>query len=194
VSGASGAVGHIAVQLFKLCGCHVVGTTRSLAEKGSFLQSLGVDAIVDIHQLQEINTPAASVPLQQSIKEACPDGIDIFFDLVGGLLLDCVICTMNPGGRIITVGQAAANDPQPRPYSLTKMQHIISNQLCLQGFSLEEFPPHRHLEALRRISSWLAAGKLVAKEHVVPGFKHVGEGLSLLLSGNVSGKILVKAI
>ena len=175
VSGAAGAVGNVAVQIAKLKGLRVIGSAGS-AEKVEWLRSLGVEAF-DYRE-----TPA---------KEALADGIDVYFDNVGGAQLEAALFALRPFGRVIACGAIAGyNDERPEP-GPRNLAFIVSKRLRIQGFivtdHLDRFP-----EFVAEVGPWLRDGKLVSRETVVEGLENVPMAFAGLFHGHNVGKMLVR--
>ena len=185
ISAATGAVGSAFAALAKARGCRVVGIAGG-AEKGRYaVEELGFEACIDY----KLHPDAAS--LSKALKEACPDGIDGYFENVGGMVLDAVLLRMNAFGRIALCGMIAGYDGQPLP--LTYPALILTNRLKVQGFIVSE---HMEIwpEALKELGALVATGKLHPRESVAQGLDAAPEAFLGLLKGKNFGKQLVKLI
>jgi len=185
VSAATGAVGSAFGALAKARGCRVVGIAGG-AEKCKYaVEELGFDACIDYKQHKD----AAS--LSKELKEACPNGIDGYFENVGGMILDAVLTRMNAFGRIALCGMIAGYDGQPLP--MTYPQLILTNRLKIQGFIVSE---HMEVwpEALKELGTLVATGKLRPRETIAQGIAAAPESFLGLLKGKNFGKQLVKLI
>jgi NADPH-dependent curcumin reductase CurA len=183
VSAASGAVGSAFGALAKARGCRTVGIAGG-AEKCKYVKDeLGFDACIDYKEHKD----AAS--LSKALKEACPDGIDGYFENVGGMVLDAVMTRMNTFGRIALCGLIAGYDGQPVPMSYPQL--LLTNRLKLQGFIVGE---HREVwpEALKELGTLVATGKLKPRESSAQGIEAAPEAFLGLLKGRNFGKQLVK--
>ena len=183
VSAATGAVGSAFAALAKARGCRVVGIAGS-ADKCNYAQAeLGFDACVDYKQHQGASS------LSKALKQACPDGIDGYFENVGGMVLDAVIQRMNPFGRIAVCGMISGYDGAPVPLSYPAL--ILTMRLRLQGFIVSE---HMDVwpEALKELGTLVATGKLRPRETVAQGLAAAPEAFLGLLKGRNFGKQLVK--
>jgi len=182
ISGAAGAVGMLAGQIAKTFGARVIGITGS-DEKNEYLQKeLGYDAAINYRE---------SSDLLNSLKNAAPDGIDIYFDNVGGEISDAVLHHINPGARIPISGQIAQyNIGEPEMGPRIGML-LVKNTALMQGFSFTNYSS-RFPEALDRLSGWIKEGKLKYKEHIIEGFENAPNAFSGLFSGKNIGKLLVK--
>jgi NADPH-dependent curcumin reductase len=185
VSAASGAVGSAFGALAKARGCRTVGIAGG-ADKCKYVKDeLGFDACIDYKEHKD----AAS--LSKALKEACPDGIDGYFENVGGMVLDAVMTRMNAFGRIALCGMIAGYDGQPVPMSYPQL--LLTNRLKLQGFIVSE-----HMEvwpdALKELGTLVATGKLKPRESIAQGIESAPEAFLGLLKGKNFGKQLVKLI
>lgn len=182
VSAAAGATGSIAGQLARLAGARVVGITGS-DEKGTLLvDRLGFTSFVN-HR---------SADLRSDLKAACPDGVDVYFDNVGGPLLAPMIRAMNLRGRIVCCGAASQYDrqtPDLGPAGVPGL--LVTKRLRMEGFIVFDYA-HRYDEASAALRRWLDDGSLVALEDVVEGLTAAPGALIGLLAGANVGKRLVR--
>ena len=185
VSAATGAVGSAFAALAKARGCRAVGIAGGPEKCKYAVEELGFDACIDY----KLHPDAAS--LSKALKEACPDGIDGYFENVGGMVLDAVLLRMNAFGRIAVCGMIAGYDGQPLP--LTYPALILTNRLKVQGFIVSE---HMEIwpEALQELGTLVATGKLHPRESVAQGLEAAPEAFLGLLKGKNFGKQLVKLI
>jgi NADPH-dependent curcumin reductase CurA len=185
VSAATGAVGSAFAALAKARGCRVVGMAGGPEKCKYAVDELGFAACIDYKQHKD----AAS--LSKALKDACPDGIDGYFENVGGMVLDAVLPRMNAFGRIAVCGMIAGYDGQPLPLSYPAL--ILTNRLKLQGFIVSE---HMEIwpEALKELGTLVATGKLRPRESVAQGLEAAPEAFLGLLKGKNFGKQLVKLI
>ena len=185
VSAATGAVGSAFAALAKARGCRAVGIAGGPEKCKYAVEELGFDACIDY----KLHPDAAS--LSKALKEACPGGIDGYFENVGGMVLDAVLLRMNAFGRIAVCGMIAGYDGQPLP--LTYPALILTNRLKVQGFIVSE---HMEIwpEALQELGTLVATGKLHPRESVAQGLEAAPEAFLGLLKGKNFGKQLVKLI
>jgi NADPH-dependent curcumin reductase CurA len=182
VSGAAGAVGMTVCQIAKIKGCRVVGIAGS-EEKNQYLRNeLGVDATINYKDPGDI---------RNALKEACPNGVDIYFDNVGGEISDAVLALLRQGARIILCGQISLYcldkpdlGPRPQPY-------LLVNRALMKGFIVTDYSA-RFSEGVTQLSQWLAAGKLKYAESVVEGFENTPQAFIGLFTGENLGKQIVK--
>jgi NADPH-dependent curcumin reductase len=181
VSAASGAVGGVVGQLAKLKGCRVIGIAGG-AEKCAYVTgALGFDACVDYK----------AGNLRADLKNAAPDGIDGYFENVGGEILDAVLQRMNSFGRIALCGMIAGYDGKPVP--MTDPRLILTARLRIQGFIVSEHPGDWPA-ALGELGGLVAQKKLQFRETVAQGLASAPEALIGLLKGHNFGKQLVKLV
>ena len=181
VSGAAGAVGSVVGQVAKLRGCRVVGSAGS-DEKVAYLLGLGFD--------RAFNYRAVS-SLREELRSACPDGIDIYFDNVGGETLEAALAAMNNHGRIVACGSISRyNDPEPRP-GPNNLSLVVGRRLKIQGFIIGDHADHYPaFEA--DMTRWLAEGKLHYRETVAEGIESAPEAFVHLFTGDKIGKQIVR--
>ena len=185
VSAATGAVGSAYAALSKARGCRTVGIAGGPDKCRYAVEELGYDACIDY----KLHTDAAS--LSSALKDACPSGIDGYFENVGGLVLDAVLPRMNAFGRIAVCGMIAGYDGAPLPLAYPAL--ILTNRLKVQGFIVSE---HMEVwpEALKELGTLVATGKLKARESIAQGLDAAPEAFLGLLKGKNFGKQLVKLI
>jgi NADPH-dependent curcumin reductase CurA len=185
VSAATGAVGSAFGALAKARGCRAVGIAGGPDKCKYAVEELGFDACIDY----KLHKDAAS--LSKALKEACPDGIDGYFENVGGMVLDAVLTRMNAFGRIALCGMIAGYDGQPLPLAYPAL--ILTNRLKIEGFIVSE-----HMEvwpqALQELGTLVGTGKLRPRESVAQGLEAAPEAFLGLLKGKNFGKQLVKLI
>ncbi|SFM32627.1 hypothetical protein SAMN04487963_2061 [Marinobacter zhejiangensis] len=181
VSAASGAVGSVACQIAKLYGCRVIGSVGS-DEKAEMVKAMGVDAVINYKTAGN---------LTQALREAAPEGIDVYFENVGGEHLEAALEVMNDYGRIAVCGMIAdynADSPQPGPANLLL---INTKKLTMQGFIVMDY--FDQYEAfVGQMAPWLAEGKVKSEETVYEGIEHAVEAFLGLFEGRNKGKMLVK--
>lgn len=186
VGAASGAVGAVVGQIAKLKGCRVVGIAGGPEKCRYVRDELGFDACLDHRD------PA----LPQQLADAVPDGIDIYFENVGGAVFDAIWPRMNVHGRIPVCGVIAGYDgaaPEQRPDRLPGVElTLIKKRIRMQGFIMGDHIA-RDYEAFReQMSGWLAADKVRVREDIAAGLKQAPEALMRVLSGRNFGKTLVE--
>ena len=181
VSGAAGAVGSIVGQIAKASGAsRVIGSAGS-PEKLARLKELGFDAAFDYHD----------GPVSRSLKAAAPDGIDVYFDNVGGEHLEAALSSLNVFGRVAVCGaisQYNATEPTPAPRNLAL---LIGKQLTLRGFLVAQYAD-RADEFAQAMAGWLADGSITFDETVREGLANAPEAFIDLLRGANTGKMVVR--
>ncbi len=185
VSAAAGAVGSAFGALAKARGCRVVGIAGGKDKCDYVVKELGFDACVDYKEHKD------AISLSKALKQACPNGIDGYFENVGGMVLDAVLLRMNAFGRIAVCGMIAGYDGQPLP--LANPALILVSRLKVQGFIVSE---HMEIwpEALKELGTLVGTGKLRPRESVAQGIAAAPEAFLGLLKGKNFGKQLVKLI
>ncbi len=185
VSAATGAVGSAFAALSRARGCRTVGIAGGPDKCKYAVEELGFDACIDYKR----HADAAS--LSKALKDACPNGIDGYFENVGGMVLDAVLPRMNAFGRIAVCGMIAGYDGAPLPLSYPAL--ILTQRLKVQGFIVSE---HMEVwpEALAELGTLVATGKLRARESIAQGIAAAPEAFLGLLKGKNFGKQLVKLI
>ena len=185
VSAATGAVGSAFAALAKARGCRVVGIAGGPEKCAYAVDELGFDACIDYRQHPDVKTMA------KALKEACPNGIDGYFENVGGYIFDAVLLRMNAFGRIALCGMIAGYDGAPLP--LANPALFLISRLKLEGFIVSE---HMEVwpEALAELGALVATGKLRPRESIAQGLAAAPEAFLGLLKGKNFGKQLVKLV
>ena len=181
VSAASGGVGQMAGQIARLAGCRVVGTAGG-AEKCAFVtRELGFDDAIDYK---------AEPDIKAAIRRACPDGIDVYFDNVGGPTLDAALGAIRLRGRIAVCGRISQT-AAAEVYGIRNMGVLIGKRARIEGFLVFDYAD-RYDEARRWLSDHLKAGRLKQRLHVLDGLERAPEGLTMLFRGENTGKLVVR--
>jgi hypothetical protein len=180
VSAASGAVGSVVGQLAKSWGCRTVGIAGGPEKCGYVTRELGFDACVDYK----------AGNLYRDLKEACPKGVDVLFENVGGEILDTTLRLTNTFARIVICGLIAEYNAT-QPYGYKNLRAVLVNRIRMQGMIVFDWR-ERYGEALKALASMLQDGKLKYRESVVEGLENAPRGLIALLKGGNFGKQLVK--
>lgn len=181
VSAAAGAVGSIAGQIGKIAGCRVVGIAGSDEKCNWITRDLGFDAAINYKKEN----------LRDALKRDCPNGIDVYFENVGGDILDAVLEYINVGARVAVCGLISrynATAPVPGP---SNFANILLKRVRIQGFIVRDYVP-RFSEAAAKIVPWLAEGKLKYRVDVAEGLRSAPTALNKLFDGTNNGKLLVK--
>jgi NADPH-dependent curcumin reductase CurA len=185
VSAASGAVGGVVGQLAKARGCRVVGVAGGADKCRYVVDELGFDACIDYKAHPDPKD------FYKALKEATPNGIDGYFENVGGMILDAVMLRMNAFGRIAMCGMIAGYDGQPLP--LANPALILVSRLKIEGFIVSEHP-EVWPDATKELGTMVATGQLKFRESVAQGIASAPEAFLGLLKGKNFGKQLVKLI
>ena len=180
VSAAAGAVGSIVCQIAKIKGCRVVGIAGS-DEKCNWLKNdLKIDEVINYKKDD----------ILESLKEKCPEGIDIYFENVGGETLDAALTLMNNYGRIPVCGLISMyNDwetPGPKMF-----RNILMKRLTVKGFLVSDYLD-RYAESLGALSEWMAEGKIQYKVDIVEGIENAPSAVNKLFTGENTGKLVIK--
>jgi len=180
VSGAAGAVGSAAGQMAKIAGCRVVGSAGSLA-KIEWLRELGFDEAFDYRER----------PVRAALAEVAPEGIDVYFDNVGGDHLEAAIGALHTYGRVVACGSVSRyNDVEPSP-GPRNMFMVVTKRLRIQGYIINDHWD-RFPEFFERATEWVREGRLRHRETVVDGIDNAPRAFLGLLRGENIGKMLVK--
>lgn len=184
VSGAGGAVGSVVGQIAKIKGCRAVGLAGGPAKCKSLIDDFGFDAAIDYRgkNLEQ---------LVSAIGDACRDGVDVFFDNVGGDILDAAIANINDNGRLPLCGmisQYNATEPVPGP---TYLWNLIAKTATMQGFLIRDFVP-RFEEGAIEMAGWIGDGKITFKEHIDEGIDNAITSFNRLFDGSHDGKLILQ--
>lgn len=182
VSGAAGAVGSIVGQIAKILGLRVIGIAGT-DEKVEMLKSkFGFDEGINYNTTKD---------MKSAIAEAAPNGVDVYFDNVGGPISDAVLFSINKFARIIICGAISVYNETELPTSISVQPFLVKNSALMQGFIVsnyaEKFP-----EAMQKLSGWLAGEKLTYSETIVEGFDNIPQAFIDLFDGKNKGKMIVK--
>ena len=180
VSAASGAVGSVVGQLAKIAGCRVIGIAGGKVKCDYVRDELGFDAVVDYK----------AGNLDAALKEAAPKGVDIYFDNVGGPILDALLARMRLFSRIVVCGTISDYDTA-EPYAVKRFRSVLVNRIKVQGMIVFDWKD-RYPEAIRGLAGHLAAGRLKYRESVAEGLENAPQAFMGLLKGQNFGKQLVK--
>ena len=181
VSAAAGAVGSLVGQIGKIKGCRVVGIAGTDEKCRWLTEELGFDAAINYK----------TEPVDERLKSLCPDGIDVYFDNVGGKILGIVLGQINLRARIVACGmisQYNAETPVPGPYNLI---NIIPQRARIEGFIIFDYAS-RYNEAFENLGKWMAEGKMQYRGDVVDGLENAPRAVNKLFDGSNNGKLVVK--
>ena len=184
VSAAAGSVGSIVGQIAKIKGCTVVGIAGGAAKCALLQNELGFDAAVDYK----------AGDTRRSLRAACPGGIDVYFDNVGGDILEACLFNMNTHGRIACCGAVSQYDGAAPPHGPRGVPGlIVTKRLTLTGFVVMDFYGQREA-ALAELQGWVKSGQLKVREDVMDGLESLPKALIGLLAGDNVGKRMVKVV
>jgi hypothetical protein len=182
VSTAAGAVGSVAAQIAKIHGCRAVGLTSTDEKCRWLVEELGLDAAINYRQ------PGG---LEAGLARHCPDGVDVYFDNVGGRTLDTVLAHLRIGARVVMCGALAAYneaEPIPGPYNMFK---IVTQRATLKGFMVTDYVAE-YPAAIQQLTTWLKEGRLMNAEEMVEGVENTGAAFCRMFAGGNRGKLVVK--
>jgi NADPH-dependent curcumin reductase CurA len=181
VSGAAGAVGSVVGQIAKIKGARVVGIAGGADKCRYLVEQLGFDAAIDYK----------SEDVAAALKTHCPSGVDVYFDNVGGDILDAVLMRLARGARIVICGaisQYNATTPVKGPANYLQ---LLVNRATMKGIMVADYYP-RAMEAIMEMGGWIAAGKLKSREDINEGLENFPETFAKLFSGENNGKLVLK--
>jgi NADPH-dependent curcumin reductase CurA len=181
VSGAAGAVGQTVGQVARLRGCRVVGIAGGAAKCEFVVKELGFDACIDYK--------AGSV--RDGLRQHCPKGVDVYFDNVGGDILDTVLTRINRGARIVICGAISQYNATAPVRGPSNYLSLLVNRARMEGIVVFDYAA-RYAEAVREIAGWMAEGRFVSREDVVEGIDAFPEALLRLFDGANFGKLVLK--
>jgi NADPH-dependent curcumin reductase CurA len=182
VSGAAGAVGSVVGQIAKINGCRVVGVAGADEKVEWLTDDLGFDDAVDY---------SAADDLYAAVGDACPEGVDVYFDNVGGEIADAAFAHLNVRGRVAVCGQISQYNATEQPTGPRKLGGLIETRARVQGFLVSDFAA-RADEATERLAEWIEAGDVRYRETVTEGFENAPEAFMGLFEGVNIGKQVVK--
>ena len=181
VSGAAGAVGSVVGQLGKLMGCTTVGVAGGAQKCEWLISDVGYDHAIDYK----------NDAIKAQLKECCPKGINVFFDNVGGPILNDALGRIAPHARVVICGGISRYEQAKLPPGPTNYFNIVFRQATMEGFLLRGYE-HEFEVARSRIAGWIESGQLVYKEDIQEGFDNIPATLMRLFSGQNFGKQLLK--
>jgi len=181
VSGAAGATGSVVGQLARIEGAGTVVGIAGSAEKCAWLtDDLGFDHAINYRD-EDVAT---------RLKVACPEGIDVYFDNVGGTILDDCLARLAMKARVVLCG-AISQYNEDRPAGPHNYLNLIVKRARMEGFLILDYLD-RFPEAQLRMADWVLEGRIHHREHLVDGLEHAGDALNLLFSGGNTGKVIVR--
>ena len=181
VSGAAGATGMAAGQIAKIKGCRVIGIAGGAEKCQYIVQQLGFDAAID-YKAEDVS---------KALRKHCPKGVDVYFDNVGGDILDAVLAQLALRARIAICGAISQYNNTGPIKGPSNYLSLLINRASIKGFIVFDFAD-RYGEAIREMGGWLAAGKLKSREYIVEGLETFPETLLKLFKGENIGKLMLK--
>jgi hypothetical protein len=182
VSAAAGAVGSVAGQIGKIKGCRVVGIAGSDEKIERLKKKFGFDEGINYK---------TSDNLKKAIAKACPNGVDVYYDNVGGEIMDAAMANMNKYGRLIICGAISLYNKKEMPVGPRHEGALIKNSILMQGFTVRDFVKDFG-PAINQLSTWYKEDKLTYSETIVEGFDNVPQAFLDLFEGKNKGKMIVK--
>jgi NADPH-dependent curcumin reductase CurA len=180
VSAAAGAVGAVVGQIAKIKGCRVVGLAGGPEKCRYVVDELGFDACIDYKHDD----------VKKKLRETCPKGVDVYFDNVGGEILDFVLTQITRGARIVICG-AISQYNTPNPVGPKNYLSLLVNRASMAGMIVFDYTP-RYGEALMQMGAWMAEGKLKSKGDVVKGLETFPDTINKLFKGENFGKLVIE--
>jgi NADPH-dependent curcumin reductase CurA len=181
VSGAAGAVGITVCEIAKIKGCRVIGVAGSDEKNKYLIEQVKVDAAIN-YKTENVS---------ESLKEACPEGVDIYFDNVGGDVSNAVLPLLRTGARIPLCGQISMYNLDKPAVGLKPEPFLLINRAFMKGFIITDYGA-RFGEAIQQLARWLAEGKLTHPETITEGFDNIPKAFIGLFRGENLGKQIVK--
>jgi NADPH-dependent curcumin reductase CurA len=180
-SGAAGAGGSVAGQIARIKGCRVVGIAGGADKCRLLTEEFGFDAAIDYK----------GEDLHAALKRECPKGVDLYFDNVGGDILDTVLPRINVGARVVICGAISQYNNKEAVRGPSNYLSLLVNRARMEGMVVTDYVS-RYPEAMRDMAEWLASGKLKSKEDVIEGLQTFPETLMKLFTGGNFGKLVLK--
>lgn len=181
VSGAAGAVGQVVGQIAKIKGCHVVGIAGGADKCRYITEELGFDAAIDYK----------SEDVKEALKQHCPKGIDVYFDNVGGDILDAALSRLAMHARIVICGAISQYNNTEPVKGPSNYLSLLVNRASMKGMVVFDFAA-RYGEAVREMAGWMKQGKLKSREDIAEGIENFPETLLKLFKGENTGKLVLK--
>jgi hypothetical protein len=181
ISGAAGAVGAVAGQIAKIKGCTVVGIAGGAEKCRYIVEELGFDAAIDYK----------SEDVRKALQKHCPKGVDVYFDNVGGDILDTVLAQIRRGARIVICGAISQYNNTTPVQGPSNYLSLLVNRASMKGMIIFDFAA-RYGQAAREMAGWMAEGKLKSREDIVPGLETFPDTLLKLFRGENFGKLVLQ--
>ncbi|MGH9682755.1 MAG: NADP-dependent oxidoreductase [Candidatus Acidiferrales bacterium] len=181
VSGAAGAVGTVVGQIARIKGCNVVGIAGGAEKCNYIVKELGFNAAID-YKAEDV---------RKALQKNCPKGVDVYFDNVGGDILDAVLTQLARGARIIICGAISQYNNTTPIKGPSNYLSLLVNRASMKGMVVFDYAD-RYREAGREMAGWMAAGKLKSREYIVEGLETFPDALLKLFKGENTGKLILK--
>ena len=181
VSTAAGSVGSAVGQIAKLAGCRTVAITGGAAKQKMCLDDFAYDAAVDYK----------SPDFTEALANACPRGVDVYYDNTSGVISDTVMRHINKGARIVICGTASVSSWEPWPTGPRMERHLLNKSARMQGFLVWDYE-HRYEEAITRLAAWVRDGSLRYREEIMDGIDKAPDAIAGLYRGENLGKRLIR--
>jgi hypothetical protein len=181
VSAAAGAVGSVVGQIAKMQGCRVVGMAGTDDKCRWLEEDLGFDAVINYKQCGDY---------EAAIRVACPDGVDVYFDNVGGEIFDAALLCLNKFARVAVCGWISTYNVPDAP-GPTNLWQLVAESVTVQGFTVIDYMD-RFPEGIAQLAEWVIAGKLQFKEEVVDGLDNILPTFLRLFDGSNQGKLVIR--
>jgi NADPH-dependent curcumin reductase CurA len=181
ISGAAGAVGSVVGQIAKIKGCRAVGIAGGPAKCQYVVNELGFDACIDYK----------NEDVKKGLREHCPSGVDVYFDNVGGEILDAVLTQITRGARIVICGAISQYNNTGPMKGPSNYLSLLVNRASMRGMVVFDYAS-QYATAAKEMAGWMAAGKLKTREDIVEGLKTFPETLLMLFKGANQGKLVLK--
>ncbi|HSW19146.1 MAG TPA: NADP-dependent oxidoreductase [Ramlibacter sp.] len=181
VSTAAGAVGSAVGQIARIAGCRTVGITGGAAKVKMCLEEFGFDVAVDYK----------SPDFADALAQACPRGVDVYYDNTSGPITDAVLPRINKGARIVICGTASVASWDPWPSGPRAERHLLNKSARMQGFLVWDYE-HRYDEAIARLAPWVRDGRLKYREEILNGLESAPDAIAGLYRGENLGKRLIR--
>lgn len=181
VSGAAGAVGSVVGQIAKIKGCRVIGIAGGKSKCKYLIEKLGFDGAIDYKNENVAN----------GIKKYCPKGIDVYFDNVGGEILDSALIFLRKKARVVVCGAISQYNAESEVKGPKNYLSLLVNRASMRGMVVLDYAP-KYMEAMKQMAVWILEGKLFYKEDVYSGIENFRETFLRLFSGDKLGKLILK--
>lgn len=181
ISGAAGAVGSVAGQIAKLKGCRVIGIAGGKQKCESLINELGFDGVIDYK----------SEDVLAGLKRECPNGVNVYFDNVGGDILDAVLSRLAPKARVVICGAISQYNNTSPVKGPSNYLSLLVNRARMEGFVVMDYAS-KFAAAGQEMAGWMAQGKLKSREDIVDGLETFPETLQKLFKGENFGKLVLK--